>query len=1043
MSQPTDTGHPPIAASDHDQPTAIDVRAKQALSAAEDAHIVEGAPPPAAGLAPLSRIGDHELLREVGRGGMGVVFQARHTRLGRIVALKMILGGPFAATEDLHRFETEVAAAARLQHPGIVALYEIGTHAQQPYFSMEFISGSSLAQRLALGPMANRRSAAYMEAVARAVHHAHQREIIHRDLKPANILLDDHDQPKVTDFGLAKLMMTDSGQTRTGAVLGTPSYMAPEQAAGQRAVTPACDIWSLGAILYELLTGRPPFRGETAMATLQQVADKDPVPPRLYDPAINPQLETICLKCLEKEPARRYATAEALADDLRRYLDEEPIHARRASALERTWKWCQRQPVLAALSAFTVIAVGGLMVFLLMAEVEERRLRAEAEQAESLAKVRAEAMRHLLYLAEMLRAQQALEQADFDRVQRLLTHWAPQGAQRDLRDWEWHFLHAHSQPPHTLHAHSYQASAIVWRPDGKQFASAGGEPSKPGEIKLWDASTGKLLATLQGHKLAITSLAWHPHQNLLASGSFDKTVKFWDTSAHRELITLAGHTSDVRSVAFDHKGDRLASGGRDKTIRLWKVAQALAGKAEAIALSGHDGDVTAVAFAPGDDLLASGSVDKTVRLWSLATLKTMHTLAGYDGPVECLAFSAGGALLAGGGGKGLGRGEIRIWSPSTGQLIASHFGLSDLIKSLSINATGVLAAGGNDGLVRTWDQAQSSECRVFRADRHILEIAFGPDGHTLAVAGASGRVSLFNSSGSLDSLRLSAPRAAHAVAFHPTEKSLAAGGANGSLLVWSLDQPQEPSAFDGHAATVTSVAFAPAGTSLASGDEDGNILLHDFPQRNQPPTKLSGHGATIRALVFAPDGSFLASASDDDTVRLWDAKGATMRRLLQHANGVRALAVSPNSHWLAAGGADKTIYLWDVHTGTATKLTGHGGTINTLAFSPDGQQLISGSSDKTIRLWSMETRAELPGPEASAAPVLALAYHPGSGRFASLSQDKMIRVWDVITRQEILELDDPSGNPRALAFSRDGRWLAAASGAAVRVWDSGRSITEK
>jgi WD40 repeat protein len=1035
MSQPTDTGHPPIAASDHDQPTAIDVRAKQAVSAPEDA--------PSAGLAPLSRVGDYELLREVGRGGMGVVFQARHTRLGRIVALKMILGGPLAASEDLHRFDTEVAAAANLQHPGIVALYEIGTHSQQPYFSMEFISGSSLAQRLALGPMANRRAAAYMEAVARAVHHAHQRGIIHRDLKPANILLDDHDQPKVTDFGLAKSMMTDSGQTRTGAVLGTPSYMAPEQAAGQRAVGPACDIWSLGAILYELLTGRPPFRGETAMATLQQVADKDPVPPRLYDPAINPHLETICLKCLEKEPARRYATAEALADDLRRYLDEEPIHARRASALGRTLKWCQRQPALAALIAVTAIAVGGLMVFLFMAQADERRLRAEAEQSETLAKVRAEAMRHLLYLAEMRRAQQALEHADFDRVQRLLTHWEPQGTQRDLRDWEWHFLQAHSQAPHTLHAHPYQASAVAWRPDGKQFASAGGEPSKPGEIKLWDASTGKLIATLQGHQVAITSLAWHPHRNLLASGSFDKTVKLWDTSAHRELATLVGHTSDVKSVAFDQQGDRLASASRDKTVRLWNVAQALAGKTKAITLTGHEDEVNAVAFAPGDDLVASASSDRTVRLWSLTTHEALHTLRGYDGPVECLAFSPNGLFLAGGGGKGLGRGEIKLWNPATGQLLASRFGLSDRIKTLSINGAGVLAAGGNDGLVRVWDQVQSSEFRVFRADRHILDIAFSPDGRTLAVAGTSGRVSLFNRGGSLESLRLSAPKAVHAVAFHPTEKSLVAGGANGTLLVWNLDQPQEPSAFDGHTATVTSVAFAPAGDLLASGDESGDILLHEFPQRNRPPAKLSGHGATIRALTFAPDGSFLASASDDDTVRVWDTKGGAMRRLLQHANGVRALAVSPDGHWLAAGGSDKTIYLWDVHTATVTKLAGHSGTINALAFSPDGQQLISGSSDKSIRLWSMETKMELPGPETLAAPVLALAYHPGSGRFASLSQDKMIRVWDVITRQEILELDDPAGAPRALAFSRDGRWLAAASGSAVRVWDSGKSITEK
>src|SRR5262245_48436838 len=341
MSQPTDRGQPPSAAKEHDNPTVVDVWAGPPPR--DDGSSTER-PPVAAGMGPQSRIGDYELLREIGRGGMGVVFQARHLRLNRVVALKMILGGALAPAEDLHRFDTEVAAAAQLQHPGIVALYEVSTRFEQPYFSMEYISGSSLAQRLALGPMANRRAAAYMEAVARAVHHAHVRGIVHRDLKPANILLDEHDQPKVTDFGLAKLLATDSGQTRTGAVLGTPSYMSPEQGAGQRAVGPPSDVWSLGAILYELLTGRPPFRGETAMATLQQVAHKDPVPPRLFDPAISPDLETICLKCLEKEPARRYYSSEALADDLRRFLNEEPILARPVPTVARLMAWMRRKP---------------------------------------------------------------------------------------------------------------------------------------------------------------------------------------------------------------------------------------------------------------------------------------------------------------------------------------------------------------------------------------------------------------------------------------------------------------------------------------------------------------------------------------------------------------------------------------------------------------------------------------------------------------------------------------------------------------------------
>src|SRR5947209_2265031 len=241
---------------------------------------------------PLSRIGDHELLSEVGRGGMGVVFEARHVRLQRTVALKMILGGLLARPEDLHRFETEAAASAQLQHPNIIALYEFGTQDGQPFLTMEFVRGSSLAQRVTLGVLPGRLAAGYLERLARAVHYAHGRGVIHRDLKPANVLLDEQDQPKITDFGLAKVLQSNSGQTRTGAVIGAPSYMAPEQASSSKDIGPACDVYSLGAILYELLTGIPPFRGETALATLTLVAEQEPVPPHLHNPGIDRDLET-------------------------------------------------------------------------------------------------------------------------------------------------------------------------------------------------------------------------------------------------------------------------------------------------------------------------------------------------------------------------------------------------------------------------------------------------------------------------------------------------------------------------------------------------------------------------------------------------------------------------------------------------------------------------------------------------------------------------------------------------------------------------------
>ncbi|MCC6419996.1 MAG: serine/threonine protein kinase, partial [Gemmataceae bacterium] len=290
---------------------------------------------PASGEAPPRRFGDYEVLAEVARGGMGVVYKARQVELNRVVALKMILGGRLASEEDLQRFRTEAEAAAGLQHPNIVQFYEVGVIDGQHFFSMQFIDGCTLAQRLSAGPLPPRHAARYARQIARAVHFAHRRGILHRDLKPSNILIDADDEPHVTDFGLAKrLGGSDSGQTRTGSILGTPSYMAPEQAAGKKQVGPTTDVYGLGAVLYDLLTGRPPFRSDTPMDTVMQVLETDPVPPRLLNPKIDTDLETIVLKCLEKDPRRRYPTAEALAEDLQRYLNGDSIHARSSTVLD-------------------------------------------------------------------------------------------------------------------------------------------------------------------------------------------------------------------------------------------------------------------------------------------------------------------------------------------------------------------------------------------------------------------------------------------------------------------------------------------------------------------------------------------------------------------------------------------------------------------------------------------------------------------------------------------------------------------------------------
>jgi tetratricopeptide (TPR) repeat protein len=310
------------------------------------------------------KFGDYQLLAEIGRGGMGVVFKAQQLSLPRTVALKMILSGRLASPPERQRFRLEAEAAARLDHPHIVPLYEVGTLQGLPFYSMKLVSGGNLAQRQwprPLTPAEQRRTAQLLATVAEAIHHAHQCGVLHRDLKPANILLDAEGQPHVTDFGLAKhLGESGAGErpiTPSGAAVGTPSYMAPEQALGPKAVTTAADVYSLGCILYELLTGRPPFRAETPLATLLDVLERSPPPPRSLWPTLDRDLETICLKCLEKDPAHRYASAAALAEDLRRFAAGEAIQGRPLSRLGRLRRWCRRQPLLAGMLTALVVVV--------------------------------------------------------------------------------------------------------------------------------------------------------------------------------------------------------------------------------------------------------------------------------------------------------------------------------------------------------------------------------------------------------------------------------------------------------------------------------------------------------------------------------------------------------------------------------------------------------------------------------------------------------------------------------------------------------------
>lgn len=1002
------------------------------------------------GPVPLTRVAEYELLKEVGRGGMGVVFKARHVRLNRVVALKMIRGGALANSEELQRFEKEAAAAAQLQHPNIVALYEVSNYNQQPFLSMEYIGGTSLAERLSMGPLSGRRAAEYLEITARAVHYAHSRGIVHRDLKPANVLLDENDQPKVTDFGLAKQMQTTSDQTRTGAILGTPSYMSPEQAAGTKDISPASDVYSLGAILYELITGKPPFCGETPLKTLNLVAEQDPIPPRVLTPSVDRDLETICLKCLEKSPARRYSSAESLADDLHRYLQGEPITARRVGWIGRGVKWVRRNQAIAGMIAVGLLLVTFFIAYAWYETYQERELRENAVRANEVAENRLKAMRHLLYLSEMRQAQQAMRRADVDAARRLLVKPWHDG-QTDLRDWEWYFLKDRLTSRLAFGAHHDHAFAVAYQPDGQEIASAGGQFNKPGEIKIWNARNGNLLQTLTGHTDAITAIAYHPTKRWLASSSYDNTVRLWDLDAGKEIVTLRGHDRPVRHVAFSPKGERLASASHDLTVRVWDYERYRAEEPNenVIVLKGHAKTATSVAFHPNGELLASGSQDKTIRIWDLANDKLLKELSAHKGEVASLVYSADGKMLVSGGGAGNQRGEVIFWNAEKGTIHAERRGLTDRILHLAMSRDGKVAAAGADGIMRVW-QEEATEALSYRADpQTVAGVAFSRDGFTLVSAGQSGRISLWNSSAGSESLTLTTQNdAMETVAFSPVGPYLAsAGGPRGVVRVWNLEHPMQPIPLRGHEKSVHCVAFSPDGRFVASGGADHTVRITEFLHADRKPVVLQGHKGAVKAIAYHPSGEFLVSADEDDSIRVWNANtGAFIKELKGHINGILCLAFSPDGNWLASGGYDKdnAIRLWNFkNNASPILLTGHTGSINSLSFSPDSLMLASASSDKSIRVWDVAKQKEDFKLEGSPGKVQSLAYHPGGRRLVSIGQDRMIRLWDIVTRQEILEFEEHVGILRCVAFSADGRSLAGAGNGVVRVWQASKEMLDK
>ncbi len=970
---------------------------------------------------PFPSIPGYEILDELGHGGMGVVYLAEHIALKRRVALKMILTGANARVQELKRFRAEAEAAAKLQHGNIVQIHEVGEHEGKPYLNLEYIDGGSLDGRLGGGVMSPRQAAEMIETLARAMHYAHTQGIVHRDLKPANVLLTKAGTAKITDFGLAKTLDADS-HTVTGVVMGTPSYMPPEQAEGKnKDIGPSADIYSLGAILYECITGQPPFRGATATDTVLMVLKQEPVPPSRLAARLPRDLETICLKCLQKEPGKRYGSSLDLAGDLARFLSDVPILARPISRLERCWRWSRRNPLVAGLAATAVMLLllatvsATIAAFWFRANADTERAKADTETKARLA------LEEQLYDNYIAVAERELtSKQDVGLASHLLDK-----CEKRLRGWEWDYLmrlRDGTRPP--LGDENDRHKAGLWRaafsPNGQFVATA----SIDGTVKVWIADSGRLLHTFKGHvgriaeirdslpnfpglvipqipRPPVMCLAFSPCGQYIASGSFAPNLS-------RSVELLLQSTQEYGTTGAKSKPWQL--GVAELVLRLClkkfgemrgivKIWEAETGK-EVLTFQEHFGVVLSLDFSPDGTRIASSSInaDNSFTVWDAKTGGVVKVVQGHKTHIHRLRYSPRGRFLASASTDG----AINLWDVDTLREVLSieahHAPIVDLAFSPDAAR---LASAGEDGRVRVWETATGSE-------------VFSVRGHTGSALG---------------------------VAYSPDGKRIASGGFDKTIRVWDAATGKEKITLRGHEDMVWSVAFSPDGHRIVSASFDKQVRIWDAtPREEQQGAGLFTipHADRLTSVAFSSDGRFLATACLDAKVRLWDGKtGEPLRTLEGHDRSVWSVAFSLDGKRLASASWDHKVKIWDTATGRhLLTFSGHTAPVQSVAFSPDGKRVVSGSWDSLAKIWDAESGRELATCEGDLFPTLAVAFSPDGKRVASGRADRTVRVWDSTTGKLLLTLRGHDGAVPCIAFSRDGKNLVSAGwDRTVRVWN--------
>jgi WD40 repeat protein/serine/threonine protein kinase/Flp pilus assembly protein TadD len=970
--------------------------------------------------APLlsQHIPGYEILGELGRGGMGVVYKARQIKLNRLVALKMILAGANADPQQLERFRAEAEAVAQLQHPYIVQIYEISEYNGCPFFSLEYVDGGTLAQKLIGSPQPPRLAAHLVRLLALAMHSAHQKGIIHRDLKPGNILLATANEPvsgadslhaemeaafhfygipKITDFGLAKHLDVQS-QTRTGAILGTPSYMAPEQAeARAHAIGPATDVYGLGAILYEMLTGRPPFESDSSLTTLRKLLAQDPLPPSQLYRKVPRDLETICLKCLEKDPARRYHSAEDLAEDLHRFLSNQPIEARPTGWWGRSIKWVRRNPTKAVVIGFFMVATPALLTMggiyhvrleHVVQESQQNLVRLHVVQGTSAMNA-GDGFTALLWFTEALRLDAGAPKHEEMHRQRIaaLVQMLPR--------------------PQQLWVHTGAVNETRFSPDGRLVLTAG----EDGKIYLWDSETEQAVHAPLNTGSPVLFAVFSGDGRCIAAISRDGRAYLWDISRSSVSPVVLNPGGELRWIDFSPDGRQVVTAS-GKMARVWDTAtgQLLPGELE------HSSAVNAALFSPDGRWLATADDAGLVHLWDAATRKAMPIVLAHDRAVLCLAFSPDSKRLVSGAADS----TAQVWNVADGAPIGRRLRHRQYVTHVAFSPNGQqVLTSGDDGAAILWRVTDGEPLAEPMRHKSIIHWAeFSPDGCRVATAGDDNSARVWSAtSGAALTPPLRTNGSVNRVAFSPDGRRLAVASDDGTVRVWDVacrhrakvvdedavfrqrvDRDLRVGYWETRSADATQLAerTSPDGRFVLKIGKDDTARVYAVSSGEPVIPPLAHHGEIIYA-AFSSDGRRVVTTSADQTARVWNAEnGAPVSPPLRHSSTILFADFNPDGRRLATAGDDNTARIWDIASGELlTPPLRHDGTVMQVRFSPDGRRVATGSLDQTARVWDADSGQPLTPPLHHPWSVRQVHFHSDGRSLLTTGPSGVVWAWDL------------------------------------------------